>query len=82
MRMLDLDEVDVQGRTALHVASHMGHADVVLLLRGAYEEEAPPSWGGGGGAEAGGTGAGEEDGDAVAAVGAAMAGLSVADTRG
>jgi hypothetical protein len=32
----NLDELDVQGR-ALHVATHTGHAEVVLLLNHAYE---------------------------------------------
>ena len=37
--MLDLNEVDLQGKTALHVASDRGHVDIVLLLREAYNNK-------------------------------------------
>ncbi len=35
MRMLDLDEDDVQG-TALDLELHMGHTEVILLLKDEY----------------------------------------------
>jgi serine/threonine protein phosphatase PrpC/ankyrin repeat protein len=38
-RMLDLNEVDMQGKTALHIASDRGHVDIVLLLREAYNKQ-------------------------------------------
>lgn len=41
--MLDLNEVDMQGKTALHIASDRGHVDIVLLLREAYNKQVEES---------------------------------------
>ncbi|KAL9188871.1 hypothetical protein ACHAXT_011361 [Thalassiosira profunda] len=37
---IDLNERDLQGQTALHVAAGQGHVDVVKMLKEAYEEMA------------------------------------------
>jgi serine/threonine protein phosphatase PrpC len=35
---LDLNEVDVQGKTALHIAAEGGHTEVIELLKAAYDK--------------------------------------------
>ena len=36
--MLDLNEIDLQGRTALHIAAGQCHAEIITLLKGGYEK--------------------------------------------
>lgn len=36
--VLDLDDRDMYGRTALHLASMKGHLDIIEMLKGAYEQ--------------------------------------------